>query len=632
MAIKSRNFRFYFITFFVLMFTITLIRTAWITDDAAITLRTALNFINGFGPRFNIEERVQAYTHPLWFLTLSLGAIISGNIFYATYFLSIVTSTTALALLLYYLPKNLTTTALLFTSSILSKAFIDFSTSGLENPLSHLLLVILILNATSCIEKSTNRFIAFYWTCAALYLNRQDLLLIILPLFVMVTRSKALSSREKTVAIFIGATPVVLWTAFSLFYYGFPFPNTAYAKLGTGIPMDEKVIQGFRYFLHSLQRDPLTLFIILLGVMIGLKGSTVSKSLSAGLTFYLLYLLSIGGDFMEGRFFSTPFFISIAIIARELTSKRLAIFLIIPVLALGSLNFSSNLLSGSSYSNKNISNYGIADERGFYFENFGLTNAVNRKVFESLSWTLNDRRVAIICGGLGLNSIEKGPGMHYIDVCALSDPLLARLPAKENPSWRIGHFIRQIPTNYKESLQLGENILADEKTKHYWNAIRSITRDPLLSINRLKEIAKVNLNLIEKPNSNMYKFGNIPRSTFSSVLNEREIRTEAGEGTSWDAPENFLFDNSIEILLAESKNIRLIDISVDGNDTYEIFGADEQGWHIIAHIYSGANTGLKGHRFLFEEPLKNIKRLKVVAIAGDGKYSLGHLLINARNP
>ena len=33
----------------------------------------------------------------------------------------------------------------------------------------------------------------------------------------------------------VGMLPLVLWLGFSLGYYGFPFPNTAYAKLNTGI-------------------------------------------------------------------------------------------------------------------------------------------------------------------------------------------------------------------------------------------------------------------------------------------------------------------------------------------------------------------------------------------------------------
>ncbi len=54
----------------VTLLLITLLRTAWVSDDAMITLRTLMNFEHGYGLRFNIDERVQAYTHPLWLFVL----------------------------------------------------------------------------------------------------------------------------------------------------------------------------------------------------------------------------------------------------------------------------------------------------------------------------------------------------------------------------------------------------------------------------------------------------------------------------------------------------------------------------------------------------------------------------------
>ena len=46
-------------------------------------------------------------------------------------------------------------------------------------------------------------------------------------------------------------------------HYGFPrLPNTAYAKLGTGIDRWETAAQGFYYFRDSLWVDPLTLLVI----------------------------------------------------------------------------------------------------------------------------------------------------------------------------------------------------------------------------------------------------------------------------------------------------------------------------------------------------------------------------------
>ena len=41
---------------------------AWIGEDAFITFRTVDQFVHGNGLRWNVDERVQAYTHPLWML------------------------------------------------------------------------------------------------------------------------------------------------------------------------------------------------------------------------------------------------------------------------------------------------------------------------------------------------------------------------------------------------------------------------------------------------------------------------------------------------------------------------------------------------------------------------------------
>ena len=50
------------------LFSMALVRTAWVGDDAYFTFRTIDNFVHGYGLRWNIAERVQAYTHPLWML------------------------------------------------------------------------------------------------------------------------------------------------------------------------------------------------------------------------------------------------------------------------------------------------------------------------------------------------------------------------------------------------------------------------------------------------------------------------------------------------------------------------------------------------------------------------------------
>ena len=59
----------------------------------------------------------------------------------------------------------------------------------------------------------------------------------------------------------LGVLPFLLWECFALFYYGSLVPNTAYAKLNTGIPRVDLVGQGFWYFADSLRWDPGTLLL-----------------------------------------------------------------------------------------------------------------------------------------------------------------------------------------------------------------------------------------------------------------------------------------------------------------------------------------------------------------------------------
>jgi hypothetical protein len=53
-------------------------------------------------------------------------------------------------------------------------------------------------------------------------------------------------------------------------------------------------------------------------------------------------------------------------------------------------------------------------------------------------------RVVNICGLMGQSGLELGPYVHLLDECALADPLLARLPAVFNDTWRVGHYRRMI--------------------------------------------------------------------------------------------------------------------------------------------------------------------------------------------
>lgn len=109
----------------------TVLRYGWITDDALITGRHAVNLAHCWGLGFNIDERVQAFTHPLWFLLVSSGGALTGTWPVLPILLGAACSTASAAVIL----RSARSLARVIAASdllLLSNAFIEYGTSGLE--------------------------------------------------------------------------------------------------------------------------------------------------------------------------------------------------------------------------------------------------------------------------------------------------------------------------------------------------------------------------------------------------------------------------------------------------------------------------------------------------------------------
>ena len=604
---------------------IAIIRTAWISDDAEITLRCVMNLLNGYGPTFNIDERVQPYTHPLWFLLLSLVTFVSQNIFISAFGLCIICSMITLWLLISKLAIKFSPGILAGLGLVLSKAYLDFSTSGLENPLSHLMLVTGLLLGFKALENEEEGIRCSRWSLlilASIYLSRPDLVLLVLP-FCIVVLWKCYRSVRKTVVIVAWAiSPTALWTIFSLVYYGTPFPNTAYAKLGTGISTTEYIRQGIVYLEHSMSADPITLTFTAMGIMLAMRGSLALKVLALGIVAYLVYVVSIGGDFMTGRFLTVPLLASAVILARSEFDTVGATCVAVVFVALGAISLPGAMLSGRSYVNRDMGWALITDERGFLFQGAGLVT-VSRDAFLQPSWGLHGVTVRNSCGLLGAEGLNTGPSAHVIDSCGLADPLLARLPALYDVNWRIGHFNRELPSGYTQSFLDGKNLVLEPATRHYWDVIRTVTRGPLFSVERLKAIVRLNLDLVERPDREMYRSGRVP-----------PVEVEIGDlspqivlGVPWDDPHNKVFDSAIEVQLASPINLSSIDLSLAPNARYRLECSTAKGYQRIAEIDRGPG-GMDRHRISVPQPNPMTDRIRITAIDGDGSYSLGHLFLN----
>jgi arabinofuranosyltransferase len=86
-----------------------------------------------------------------------------------------------------------------------------------------------------------------------------------------------------------------------------------------------------------------------------------------------------------------------------------------------------------------------------------------------------------------------GPTVHIVDPLALTDPLLARLPAVDRPDWRPGHHLRALPEGYLLSLDTGADLFADRGVGEYYRRLCLLTRGPLFDPERLQTLLAFNL-------------------------------------------------------------------------------------------------------------------------------------------
>jgi arabinofuranosyltransferase len=491
------------LTLLALLFAAVVLRTAWVADDAFITFRTVTNALDGYGLRWNVAERVQTYTHPLWMLLLLAATAVTHNPYLSALGLSFVLTACTAGLVLTIARWRPAPSAFALLAMIWSSAFVDYSTSGLENTLSHALLALLLAAVSTPTERPASA-VQRGTLVALIGTTRLDLLLLAGPLALT-----SLRRPGRTLPAFaLGFWPLLAWEAFSIAYYGVPFPNTAYAKLATGIPRPELVHQGFVYLLDSLNRDPVTLFIILAAIAVQLSSATVS-SVTAGvaLLLYLAYVVRIGGDFMAGRFLTAPFVIALGLLVRSAWPVPAALQTA-PVMAVLAFGLAApgplpKLLFGGFPQPMDMiwAPSGIADERRYYFPRTALvTRHRIRTEPDPEEWVIAGLRAqhptTVVWNTVGMPGYVLGRERHIIDPLGLGDPLLARLPA--TPRWRIGHYQRTLPAGYVESVRTGSNRLEDPRLAAYYDVIREVTRGPLFTRRRWKAILELNAHPVWK--------------------------------------------------------------------------------------------------------------------------------------
>jgi arabinofuranosyltransferase len=494
-------------------------KNAWVDEDAYITFRSIEQLFAGNGPRWNPHERVQAFTHPLWLFVLSLFRIFTRDLFIAAIlasYLCCLAAAFASARLLRLGASSESETrqrwVLLGLLLVSSKSFFDFTSSGLETPLAYALLT---LQLFVCLRTMTGReppsaraVFATSLGLGLLLLTRHDLLLLVGPLQIaLLWRCRSLGARAVLSASLAGLLPFVVWTLFSLVYYGFPFPNTAYAKLGTGIPSGTLWLQGLRYLQSLAADDPLGLLLIAAAATLCFaRRSPGSIAIGTGLVLHTLYVTKVGGDYMTGRFFAAPYLLAALFLVQHYGAPARSL----SVVAMGGLLYAwllpgAPLLSGASFQSERPNEFGVGDQRGLLSPMSSLHRWLDRdpaEPFPDYAWSREGRAFAsapervMVRANMGFMGYHAGTRKIIIDRLGLADPLLARLPSQA--IWRIGHFPRRVPAGYVESVESGESRILDPGLRAYHEKLRLITQGEIFDIERLEVILLMNFGYYDR--------------------------------------------------------------------------------------------------------------------------------------
>ena len=511
MAITKRTFYsvltnpniFYY--FCLILFCALVVLNSWIEEDAFITFRVVDNFMNGYGLRWNINERVQSYTNPLWMLLHISAHPLTGSVVQSTFLLSWLCLAGTLLVVRYTFEFSLLRHAALFLVPLLvSPTLTLFFTSGLETPLLSFLFV--------CFGFVLIRLPSHYWLWLSILTSasiccRLDAVILYTPIWMhlLYEYRRSLNLRD----IIVGTIPIQAWMLFSLFYYGFFLPNTALAKLNTGLPLLDYLRSGIAYTVDFLVADPWSGVLISAAAIyfplcawksyrqgVSQANSNTAAAISIGITLYCCYIIYIGGYQLSLRMNSLPCIATCWLWLWRFPISSNSKYICYAMAALGIYHFALTseerrkipLIAKQHISGRPMAQYLFNKTGTSWFDYIVNTGTITHQPDHTPK-----KLKVLVRRGIGQHGYYNGPFEIIIDPLALSEPLLSRLPSNNPHLLRVGHIARDIPNGYLEAVEKGTTQNMSAPLSHYYKKLQLITQGELCNPERLMTIIRFNL-------------------------------------------------------------------------------------------------------------------------------------------
>lgn len=307
------------------------------SDDAYISYRYALNLIAGHGLVFNPGERVEGYTNLLYVLLMAPLAWLAGP--ERLYPLSVALNFAFAAVTVIQVGGFVSRRLDSFRSGLaalllaLCPSVWVAVASGLETPLVLCLQVGIWIAVEEAAERKKGRVLLLAGLSVLLILTRADGFL--MPALAAVFL--VLKGRRRAALAVAGASAaafglLVLWR---LSYYGWPLPNTYYAKVsGTPGARVDAALEQLSLIVSTTGLLLHVFALLLLVLELGRRMSRNREPLSSALSFPVLffppwvgYWIFVGGDVFYERFLLILFpmgLYAILWLVREASPRALA--------------------------------------------------------------------------------------------------------------------------------------------------------------------------------------------------------------------------------------------------------------------------------------------------------------------
>lgn len=242
-------------------------------DDANIYFTYAKNLAEGHGFVFNAGgERVEGFTSLLWVLICSLVYTLFANFEFVLLIFNVILISLALFCSLQFIDrlngnkKILSPVTLCFLLAVfLIPGYIDWTILTLmETGLWSLLMILIVVSFGSKIIKNQlpafSLLLSFF--IGMLVITRPESLLWgiafigLLALLIWLETRQLNTIIKKTLPVAASfLVSVAALTIFRIFYFGYPLPNTYYAKVSSDTIYN--IIQGIRYYLRGTIQTPI---------------------------------------------------------------------------------------------------------------------------------------------------------------------------------------------------------------------------------------------------------------------------------------------------------------------------------------------------------------------------------------